>query len=199
MKALLRVRFDCQVNGIYSAENKIINYAHLNKFADKIFNKIKTQSSIANRTYFANAVTPKGNLSYLAEYTPETRILRIDCKSDAVCKKIIETIKSKLTQYYCRFDSLNCPFTPFLTQNLIVGDYLVTNDRNLEAEEVFEFPLSVPNLDSDKAVFNQLVNKSVYFLQQARVQHMAVERYYVEAMDFADINRKTERIINMIF
>lgn len=187
------------LNNIYNAELELLNYNHLYKLAEKIADRVKYQSSIHNRTYFANAVTPKGILSYLSETSDGTQIIKINCQSQAASKKLIEQIKLLLIQNNCAFDSLICPITPDSTQDIIIGDFLITAAPNIDSDEVYELPLSVPDFSEEIVLADKLIGKTIFHLQQARIQHLAVEQYYIEAMDFADINKKTNRIMNYIF
>lgn len=170
----------------------------LNVAALDIANQINRGTRAARR-FFADAITPKGDVSFLDSLVQEKRIFALIAPSDAVAREVISRTEKLLAVRGLNFHSLKSPFFPESGLHLVTDDIAVVAQTNSDADKIYEFRPLTADLSPVEAEARDLTDKAIGCFVKAREHHLAVEEYYVKNMDFADINKKTQRILSIIF
>ncbi|AXF56255.1 PRK06851 family protein [Salicibibacter kimchii] len=193
---------------------------------EKIFPETKANAEIEQeltiKHRFFGAATPKGPVHFYNNLTEEAgkRYIvkgRAGSGKSTMMKKIgthAETHGYGVEYYYCAFDpeSIDMVIIPGLETAILDGTDPHEFDPNRENDEVVDMFIRCmdPSIEVEMAdaihetetSYKHLMKQGTRFLSEAKKLHDTLEKYYVEAMDFQSINRKSREVavelINLI-
>lgn len=169
------------------------------------------------RHLFASAITPGGPVSYLEN-------LSEDINKRIILKGKPGTGKSKLIKSFCNEAErygffilyLHCPLEPENLDGAIIPEMdlallvdmpphnletIRENDRIIDLGETIDLQYikkyNGEILDAEK-LYEDMMKRVYYFLKSAREYHDELEQYYVESLDFEEIDQLREKIIKEI-
>ena len=159
---------------------------------------------------FISAITPKGIIAY-----PDTvdkfyeNIIVIDDKHGALTV-YLEAIRRVALAYGYEIITLKSPFLPSkITDGILVPELSLAvvreteycrfseNHRRLHARRFADVELMHkfrPRTVTNRRLARELLGSGCKTLQNAKLTHDDIERFYIDAMDFEALNRYTDRV-----
>lgn len=167
---------------------------------------------------FMGAATPKGPVCYYDNLTEQdvTRFIvkgRAGSGKSTMMKKIgahAENLGLSVEYYHCAFDpgSIDMVSIPAIKTSILDGTAPHVFDPKREGDEIVDmFALCIdPMVEVNEAdeitklegEYQSYMKEGTEYLAEAKRLHDELEVYYVSAMDFAGINKKTEELIQEI-
>lgn len=181
------------------------NRTYLSTLADDIFKLLSVYESNLSRQLFAQAITPQGIVSYAESCFSHTNNVYLKTNYAILAQYVIENVRQKLLINNIKHIAYLSPFNPKTAIALQIGNYAVTSDFNaLQNYLVYNLDSSIINsveqlFKDDSILFDTLFSNAVKELDNALKVHLEIEKYYIDALDFNDINNKTQQIYNLIF
>lgn len=159
----------------------------------------------AVRQVITDAVTPKGELSLIAENT----LRRIICLNGHWAQDLTDVLRD--VSFAARAAGLSveehlCPCVPGRLLHLSIPalDTLITTSDLLPAEQTFDFAACIPQssllrresaLDQGRADVRLHIHQAVAALAQAKQLHDELETFYVPNMDFSAWQRRLDETL----
>jgi len=216
LKAYASLMNDCR-----SIERECVDSDKLSLFVQRTLlteignEKTKKQGRVYKR--FLSAVTPKGiTLFEDTVYEKAKRIICIDDEYSAVSEIIIEHVLKHAVKN--GFDVISClnPVDPkkrpehiiipekeicFFTRNS-VNSLEKRSSKTIAANRfvsVSEMKKHSARIGFNRRAAAELLDEAVFSLADAKFIHDALEKFYINAMDFNSVGRKADNLIKEIF
>ena len=157
---------------------------------------------------FCRAITPDGVVAYF-DHIEGKNLWHIKGESASV-DLFLKTVIDTVVQHRKRDDGLPAmvffnPLDSRIIDGLVIGDIAVHREVG-KAEGAMVYDLRWYEGDFDKyavsrgkAKMKDEIDMAVDYFSKARSIHMGIEKYYISAMDFDGIDRRTECLIEEIF
>jgi hypothetical protein len=188
----------CNLRAIYFPYREAINTAKLIQLASSVAGHIRQPVDI--RRQFSSSLTPDGFITY-KDHLADKQIIALKASSPTVVKKFLEILQQMLAGY----SSYHCPFEPLLAESLVVGRYAVVPFSEcvfasdvIELDTALKAEIDEEEFVEEKKLYERAVALAVRHLSDARECHMEIEKFYIAAMDFSNIDKITERLENEI-
>lgn len=194
--AYLKAAF-CVLQQDYARQLRAVNNKAITAVTDDVFQLIRGCGCGDARRLFLNAVTPDGIVDYTAEFANNRKVIRLNAPP-AVCERIIGELAARLDFYELSRLQFANPFTLGVS-HLSVGEYFITPAEVPSAPYVYNIACVAYEDETSAQDFERLLSRAVACLNEARSCHIAMEKLYIPAMDFDDINKKTATILKRIF
>lgn len=198
----------------YINTDKIDNFAF--RFAQRELPKKKASQPGKRKKRFISAITPKGRV-FLDEGVKMlcSRIIAIDdeytAASGMLCERIGETaVKNGYDVIFCY-----CPMRPKMQcEHIIIPEKrlaLMTVrsshniqtefDRIIHAKRFLHEGINehIAYLRFNRRLIREITDESISALKEAKLVHDKLEKIYIEAMDFAELDRYCDKLCNDIF
>lgn len=184
---------------------------------DEIFAKEKIAPVAGRqRNSFASAITPEGLKNYLPTLLDGSRIFVLKGQHGTGTEKLLVKIGEAAIERGYNIESYFCSLNPHKVEHLLIpekGISFTTSNKYHEAgveahqeinlDEFLEHSLIDKNhqaLADNESLFEELMNKAVEAISQAKAVHDKMETYYIPYMDFAAVQDCMEttlaRILN---
>ncbi|MCL2565135.1 MAG: hypothetical protein FWE24_04910 [Defluviitaleaceae bacterium] len=199
------------VGNIYLAENKDYLAAFkkdsLNELTKKWIKFLESHKGAndfgSNRKLFLSAITPDGFTNFAGSYFSNCKVYGLLGGNYSVIDGFLTTIRDEANAQGINTESFYSPFAPEIMEYLYlpkmkiafaaVGSPFVYNG---EVEEIiFESDIGK---DKDYELFDTMLNKAIDTMMASRKTHEKIENIYINAMDFDNLNKMSEKIINGI-
>lgn len=172
------------------------------------------------KKYFASAITPDGFVNYLDSLiSGYKRIYLIKAPVGVSGERMLDLFMESAVYRGLRVEGYYCPIKPavklehllipdlsiaFVTsneyhtinENAISGDVITIDLHDIINEEVIQFQKEI--LEDSRIKMDDLLNKAIYCLKQAKNQHDILEGYYIPNMDFSKIEELREELTEKI-
>ena len=180
----------------------------------EIFADYKLSNQLGNhRHLFGSAFTPKGAVDYFSNITADCEKRYVikgkpGTGKSTVAKKIAQSALERgldVNYFHCSFDpdSIDMIVIPKLKLSLVDGTppHIVNPNRTgdevvdmLECINQQQVRAQQEQIKITKSRYQSLMNRALQEIQQAKNLHDQLEEYYIEAMDFAQIDQRCEKI-----
>jgi len=193
-----------------------MDFSQIDQRTDELLGEIFTLSPRV-RHLFAGALTPEGTMNYIENLTEDCEkryILRGDPgsgKSTMISKVAQEAVKKgfSVELFHCAFDpnSVDMVVIPYLKTAVLDGSqpHLIEphrpGDRVIDLMEYADkaaLEQQQTVLSEKQRQFEEAVQAAVGEIAQAKKLHDQLETYYIEAMDFDEVDAVRERVINKV-
>ena len=146
----------------------------------------------------SRAISPQGIVSFYDHLVDKQIIL---LKSE--CQAQTEIFFEKMSQMLCGYDAYMTPLGCGI-EGMVVGRYAIVEDCfDYEPQETVDLSVTLKKaVKADEvatAEYERQMGLAINELAAARENHLAVENYYVPAMNFDKVGAVTEKIIGEIF
>lgn len=202
----------CHLKCAYTLKNNINNFLEsyidnitFNRICDSLLNRVSNNSEKINTKKIASALTNKGVISYLCDDFEKMDIIALTGDYDFVKYKILSELKERLDIHKISYTCFPSPFDAGLPEALKIGTTLFSasaatmpNAEKIDCNTALK-ALNRRIFDSDNLLIEKHVDEAVANLNYAHVTHVELEKIYYNAMDWEDINEKTEKIFDVVF
>lgn len=190
---------NCILEQIEAEQLSSVKRTAITAVTDDIWQLIRGQPLGCMRTMFAQAICAEGTVDYTAKFSLNRKSVHLRAPQIVVNKIALE-LANRLSSYGIEHVRFMSPFKPTTPVGLVVGEYLISADYNaVSAPYIYNISSTiVPSVDLQNE-YTSAFNRATHELKLAREQHMLLEKFYVPAMDFEDINKKTSQVIQRIF
>lgn len=181
------------------------NIDYLNTLSNDIFKHLESYECPLSRTLFIKAITPQGVVSFADNCFSHTNNIFLKTDYPELSNYIITKIKQKCLAHNIKHIDYLSPFDTSFSNALQIGNYAITSDKKASQNYlVYNLDSSINNnianlIADDLSLFNNLFDNAIAQLNKALNTHIEVEKFYINALDFKDINAKTQHIHNIIF
>lgn len=205
---------------VYS-EKKCINTTAKSNIENKIFTDLlggvaAAEGSGKERHLFSTAITGEGILDYLHTIIGNTKKVyfikeTLGCNS----KDLMNRIKDEALRKGLSIECYHSPVDIDKIEDILIPelDSVITVSNPIHKPKVFPThiydltssldPSLLRNfeldLDRDKKLFNDLIDKGVHYIAEAKKLHDVLENYYIGAIDFTRVDTMYEELINDLF
>ena len=172
--------------------------------ADNIFSLISDGGAEKHDRRFLSAITDKGIADYYNETLSDCKTVAVDYEFEVQYQRLLKRLIFLLDAHNVRYTLFISPFSAGAAEGLKTGGYAVAPRRFINDPAFkFDLELSLKSFNrhfaaTDTPVIEDLISKAIRSVNYAHLTHMEIEKFYYEAMDWEDINDKTNRIINLI-
>lgn len=191
-------------NNLNAQISQYVDAVKLNSIASNILSLIDDNQAQLNRTQFASAITNNGHVDYYFSNFSHLQVITLDYEFELQMQTLLNGLKTLLDNRAKNYTLFINPLNPSQPEALKIGDYLVAPKRFFpKSETAFDLSLSVNSFNrhfvsKDTPVIEQLISRAIENLNYAHLTHLEIEKIYAPAMDWEDVNDKTERIIKLI-
>ena len=160
------------------------------------------------RPVITDAVTPKGEMSLIAE-NAQPRVIRL-CRPWAMdVTPILRAVSCAAQSAGFSVEEHLCPTVPGMLLHLTIPSLrtLVTTGDLLPSEQTFDFSACVPpgallrhecTLEQGRAAIRMHMHRAVSAMAQAKQLHDEMETFYVPNMDFARWQRRLDALLETL-
>ena len=195
----------------------------VNRLLENIFSDLKEENRDygKSRHLFASAITPKGLWSYIDTIIePSMKVYTVEGMPGSGAKEAILAVANQAELLGLATEQMHCPFEPSMLNMVIIPSVQVAAiytlgfddklqdiidefqviehinfDSLLKWDSIEEYRVE---LEDAKNRWEQLVDKAVEHIARAKETHGELEKYYVEAMDFNDVELKKQEVVDEI-
>ncbi|WP_027339258.1 PRK06851 family protein [Halonatronum saccharophilum] len=169
------------------------------------------------RHLFASAFTPQGVINYFDELTEDLRFRYIikgrpGTGKSTLMKKVAQAVREKgldVQYFHCSFDpdSLDMIIVDDLGVAILDGTSPHIIDPSREGDIVVDMVecLDIDTIESHKeeikeveGYYKQVISKALSYIQEAKSLHDELEEFYVEAMDFDEVEERRRSIVDKL-
>lgn len=196
---------------------KALNYSKIititESLKEEVFSKQKSGFG-TERHLFGTAFTPNGIISFNEDLSSNYNNKFILNGGPGFSKTIILTELGKIAQRKGFFvEYLHDPFNPERIENIFIPEIstaiLTENEisNNKFSGKFYNIEnfcdTSILNkykesIEYDKNLFDELINKALFYIENAHKIHDDLESYYIKALDFSILNNAYNDLINKL-
>ena len=187
------------------------------QIVSQVFNNVKDKEELGSaRHLFSTAITGEGILDYIHTIIGTTKNIyfikeTLGCNSKALMATLLDTALSKGYFVEC----YHSPIDPEKIEDIIIPqlDIAITTSHMLHKPRIFPtviFDLTAAldfttlktlefDLERDKRLFNDLLDKGTNTIAGAKKVHDELEKYYIDAIDFSHIDTLFDTIVDTLF
>ncbi|SJZ44589.1 PRK06851 family protein [Garciella nitratireducens] len=212
LKALDAILQDISI--IYQEGMNVLNYNRLEEklmyelFQDKVF-----QNKVArDRHLFGSSITPDGVVDYLETIIqPMETIYYIKGNWGTGWSKLLDKVAKKAMVLGYDVEIYHTPFAPEKIADIVIPELNIAFTTNNKFSDQYTYKIDLDKLvnkdflkdyqeelEFNKKMYQQLLNRSIYCINKAKLTHDKLESFYVTNMDFDKINEKRMEIIKRI-
>lgn len=199
------------------AINPVIKMKLEKDILNQVFNSVKDKEIIGDaRHLFSTAITGEGVLDYIHTIVGTIKNIyfikeSLGCNSKELMSTISKTAVSKGYNIEC----YHSPMDPEKIEDIIIPelDLAITTSHPLHKPRIFPtliFDLTAAldsnilktldlDLDRDKRLFNDLLEKGCNIIGSAKKLHDDLEKYYINALDFSRIDMLYNNLVDSLF
>lgn len=182
--------------------NSSVCCSNFDSILSDIISFIPQTNTTQSRRLFASAITQKGYINYYNSCFLNTKNIVLFCEYDCIAFNLIKQLEDYLNLHKINHIKYISPFNIKTTEAIELDGLTVSvNKPNIEPHILYNFNLTakLSENESNHNFVATLFDSAVSELNFARDTHLNIEKYFNAAMDFNDINLKTQNIINQIF
>lgn len=191
-------------------------YCEIHRILDDLSLCSKTSSKEGKqRCLFASAITPEGLVNHLKTILTTQKIYTIRGSTGMGTEKIIEAVRTAAVERGYFVENFYCALNPSKIEHLIIPvldvSFTTSNEfHNVDItpwEEIdmnkfldgSKMQMNNCTLEYNASIFNNLINRAVETLGDARAVHEKLEQYYVSNMDYKEVEKCFESTVDRIF
>ncbi len=180
-------------------------------FEDEIFGVVSSffsrlETSHGKReTRFVSAYTDDGFVDFLhADFSGNYKI-GIHSEYPEIVVLFITKLASILDAHGVRYTAFRAPYSPNFFDALEVDGVIIADEKRLSpVSETVQIDLAIfadmrAEIDASHSLHDALIDKATSHIRLARLSHASVERIYSPAMDWTDVDNKTDKILCLLF
>ena len=160
------------------------------------------------RPVITDAITPKGELSFIAE-NAQPRVIRLCCHWAMDVTPILRAVSGAAQSAGYAVEEHLCPTVPGTLLHLGIPALrtLITTSDLLPSEQTFDFSACLPSgallrqecaLEQGRAGIRMHLHRAVSAMAQAKQLHDEMESFYVPNMDFSAWQRQLDRLLESL-
>lgn len=173
------------------------------------------------RHLFASSITPKGFVNYIDTLvTQGMKIYAIKGEPGTGVKELVERVAQAAGELGLYTEQFHCPYEPDKLDLLIIPalNVMIANTsqpyhphieklEDIVIEDTIDLNLCInydelqyykDEIEDAKSRYDYLLDKAVVHLKKAKEIHGEVEKFYIKAMNFDEVNKKREEILERI-
>jgi hypothetical protein len=184
---------------------------------DALLSGVKSSGSGKTRKLFASAITPNGPVNYLDSLVGVMPFRFIITGAPGTGKStVVQKLANAANAKGLDVEIFYCPFDPLKPEHLVIPALGAAVATSIEPHTLStEGAVMVVDMNDcldqavlannqeivryDKAMYQELFNKAVSSIQQAKKLHDELEGYYIPNMDFAGINTLWKKTLDRVF
>ena len=163
------------------------------------------------RKMFLSAITPKGLKNYLDTAAQGRKVYVINSTLGGMEDRLLEQLKETLRVHGLDLECCYCAFNPSKLEHLVIpklGVAIITKNEyhhpdligatEIDLDEFYRPDVMIhysERLTEDKKYFDDLMDCAIQNIQQAKSLHDQLEEYYVPNIDFSQIDRCFEKVV----
>lgn len=204
-------------NAFAKSQRSTLNQKSLYNMERSILNNIFAEYKPANtlgrsRHLFGSAITPDGFVDHLHTIIGKTkRVYTIKDAPGASASHLMNMIMTKAIEFGMDIECFHSPISPQIIEDIIIPKLdlaiTVSNDYHkakIVPTHVFdlkgcflvnELAQLEADLATDKELIDQLFNRGIAALGEAKEQHNILESYYIPHVRFDELNPLIESVI----
>ena len=171
----------------------------------------KINFSGADRKMFLTAVTPDGVVSFASTVLDGCKVYGLKGEGGAGTELFLRKMRDAVHGQGMNTDSFPCPFDPDKLEYLLApemktafavtgmrGGYEGPVDEMIDLGGCYDGELlkaAKNGLERNQGLFNRLLDEAVAFMKESRTMHSGIEKIYIDAMRFDEIDEMTEKIL----
>lgn len=188
-----------------------------NQIYEELFGKLALQSTLgAARHLFSTSISCDGIIDYLHTIIADTKNVYFiketwGCNSKALMSRLADSA----IRFGLDIECFHSPLDPEKIEDILIPslDTVITVSNSLHKPKVFPthiYDLTTAldstalrgidmDLERDKKLFNELIDRGVNCLAQEKKLHDVLEEYYINAINFEGIDTLYEKLIQTLF
>ena len=159
----------------------------------------------ARETRFVSAISDEGYVDFLSDDFKGLHTIGVRAEYSEIVMLYITKLISLFDANEVGFTAFRSPFSPDFFDAVKVGNVVIADfDRLQKCDETvtLDLPISLTfraDLDAAESLHRTLVDKAIANIRLARLTHIGIEKIYSPAMDWTDVNNKTDKILCLLF
>ena len=188
----------------YQVQESLLNEVFQNKSFQRKVGK--------ERHLFGSSITPEGVVDYLETVVgPMETIYYIKGNWGTGWSELLKEVVKKSIVLGYDVEIYHTPFAPEMIEDIVISELnlaFTTNDKfadqcthKIDLDELINEDILKKYqaaLEFDKKMYQQLLEKAIYYINKAKLTHDQLENFYIENMDFDRINEKRAETIERI-
>lgn len=209
--------YDAYIFTESKAINPVVKMKLEKDIMNQVFSSVKDKDTLGDaRHLFSTAITGEGILDYIHTIVGTIKNIyfikeSIGCNSKDLMYNLTQTALSKGYNVEC----YHSPMDPEKIEDLIIPelDLAITTSHILHKPRIFPtviFDLTAAldnnilktfdlDLDRDKRLFTDLLDKGCNIIGSAKKLHDELEKYYIDALDFSRVDTLYDSLIESLF
>lgn len=202
------------------ANQEAMDYGKANLITSDLIKKVFTREIGnkvgAERHLFASAITPEGMMNYLETIVgPCDKRYIIEGRPGTGKSTLLKKIATAAIERGYKVEMYHCALNPEKVEHVVIpelsmaftksiephkyavkdGDEMINMDVCLKPEVLKKYEVLV---EENEAIFNDLFNRAIKFISQAKKTHDLMETYYIPNMDFEAVSKVWEKTLDRI-
>ena len=156
-------------------------------------------------TRFVAALSDEGFVDFLSDDFNDSYTIGVRAEYPEIIMLYITKLLSLFAANDVEYTAFRSPFSPDFFDALKVGNVVIADiDRLQKCDEIItlDAPVSLTlrtDLDAAENLHRTFVDKAIANIRLARLTHIGIEKIYSPAMDWTDVNNKTDKILCLLF
>lgn len=156
-------------------------------------------------TRFVSAISDEGFVDFLSDDFKGLYTIGVRAEYPEIIMLYITKLLSLFAANDVEYTAFRSPFSPDFFDAVKVGNVVIADiDRFEKCDEIItlDAPVSLTlrtDLDAAENLHRTFVDKAIANIRLARLTHIGIEKIYSPAMDWTDVNNKTDKILCLLF
>lgn len=156
-------------------------------------------------TRFVSAISDEGFVDFLSDDFKGLYTIGVRAEYPEIIMLYITKLLSLFAANDVEYTAFRSPFSPDFFDAVKVGNVVIADiDRFEKCDEIItlDAPVSLTlrnDLDAAETLHRTFVDKAIANIRLARLTHIGIEKIYSPAMDWTDVNNKTDKILCLLF
>ena len=180
---------------------------------EEIFNNVKPNSEYKPQVHlFGSALSPLGHVEYTDTILEDIgKIYYLDGDLGTGKSTLLNRVASKATENGIKVEIFHAPLLPEKVETIVIKDLDIAittsklfKDNNFKIINLNEFmdinkhEKYKEELEFSNSILNELVNYGLLNIKRAKQQHDKLEQYYIPNMNFDEVNKLKDLLVNRI-
>lgn len=199
---------------IYKDGMDVLRYNELQQdlLCELFKNKTPQKKVAEERHLFGSGITPEGVVDYLETVVgPMKTIYYVKGNWGTGWSKLLQEVAKKAIRLGYDVEIYHTPLAPDRIEDIVIPELnlaLTTKDkfadqcsRKIDLDALVDQDILKKyqeELEFDKKMYQQLLEKSIYCINKAKLTHDKLESFYISNMDFDKVNEKRVKIVKRI-
>lgn len=165
---------------------------------DNILPMVSDKKQQFSRSFYISAITADGIVNFVEDSLLDYKNILIDCDYSTMSLHILPKLEASLRRLNVNYTKYLSPFYVGCAEAISIADVLVSSYEKIPAVKAFSLRAK-PTSGVNRAFYDNLIEAASEELQRARAAHFEIERCYHDAMNWGDVNQKTDALLKDIF